>query len=69
MPKKAESDVTGLSFASFRVFSRPSPSLFGGDDADPEDVFHALRHLASNQSQVRFVKGEEPSEDKFSLKE
>src|SRR6266404_4127428 len=38
-------------------------------DADPEDVFHALRHLASNRSQVRFVKGEEPSEDKFSLKE
>jgi len=38
-------------------------------DADPEDVFHALRHLASNHAQVRFVKGEEPSEDKFSLKE
>jgi glucose-6-phosphate isomerase len=38
-------------------------------DADPEDVFHALRHLASNHPQVRFVKGEEPSEDKFSLKE
>jgi glucose-6-phosphate isomerase len=37
-------------------------------DADPEDVFHALRHLASNDPQVRFVKGEEPSEDKFSLK-
>jgi len=38
-------------------------------DADPEDVFHALRHLASNHPQVRFVKGEELSEDKFSLKE
>jgi glucose-6-phosphate isomerase len=37
-------------------------------DADPEDVFHALRHLASNDPQVCFVKGEEPSEDKFSLK-
>jgi len=37
-------------------------------DADPEDAFHALRHLASNDPQVRFVKGEEPSEDKFSLK-
>ena len=37
-------------------------------DADPEDVFHSLRHLASNDPQVRFVKDEEPSEDKFSLK-
>src|SRR4029077_3277496 len=37
-------------------------------DADPEDVFHALRHRASNDPHIRFVKGEEPSEDKFSLK-
>lgn len=38
-------------------------------DADPEDVFHALRHLASNHPQIHFVKGDEPSEDKFSLRE
>ena len=36
-------------------------------DADPEDVFHALRHLASNDSQVQIARGEEPSEDKFSI--
>lgn len=38
-------------------------------DADPEDVFHVLQHLASNDSIVQIAKGEEPSEDKFSLKE
>ena len=38
-------------------------------DADPEDVFHVLQHLASNDSHVQIAKGEEPSEDKFSLKE
>jgi glucose-6-phosphate isomerase len=36
-------------------------------DADPEDVFHVLRHLASNDPQVRVAPGEEPSEDRFSL--
>jgi len=38
-------------------------------DADPEDVFHVLHHLASNDPQVRFMKSEEAAEDKFSLKE
>jgi hypothetical protein len=38
-------------------------------DADPEDVFHVLQHLASNDSRVQIAKGEEPSEDKFSLAE
>ncbi len=38
-------------------------------DADPEDVFHALRHLASNDSHVQVSRGEEPAEDKFSLSE
>jgi glucose-6-phosphate isomerase len=38
-------------------------------DADPEDVFHALRHLASNDSHVQISRGEEPAEDKFSLSE
>ena len=36
-------------------------------DADPEDVFHALLHLASNDPSVQISKGEGPSEDKFSL--
>jgi glucose-6-phosphate isomerase len=36
-------------------------------DADPEDVFHVLRHLASNDPQVRVSAGDEPADDKFSL--
>ncbi|HST29445.1 MAG TPA: glucose-6-phosphate isomerase [Chthoniobacterales bacterium] len=36
-------------------------------DADPEDVFHALLHLASNDARVQISRGEGPSEDKFSL--
>ena len=36
-------------------------------DADPEDVFHILSHLASNDPSVRMTKGEEPSDDKFFL--
>jgi len=38
-------------------------------DADPEDVFHVLQHLASNDSRVQISKSEAPSEDKFSLSE
>jgi glucose-6-phosphate isomerase len=36
-------------------------------DADPEDVFHILHHLASNDPGVRMTKGEEPADDKFFL--
>ena len=35
--------------------------------ADPEDVFHALRHLASNDSRIRVVPGDQPADDQFSL--
>ena len=38
-------------------------------DADPEDVFHVLRHLASNDPHVRVSAGDEPVDDKFSLAE
>jgi glucose-6-phosphate isomerase len=38
-------------------------------DADPEDVFHVLQHLASNESRVQISKSEAPAEDKFSLSE
>src|SRR5437588_2153181 len=38
-------------------------------DADPEDVFRVLQHLASNDSRVQITKSEEPSDDKFFLKE
>jgi hypothetical protein len=36
-------------------------------DADPEDVFHALRHLASNNPQIRTTAGDETVDEKFSL--
>ena len=38
-------------------------------DADPEDVFHTLQHLASNDSRVQISRGDDPSEDKFSIAE
>jgi glucose-6-phosphate isomerase len=36
-------------------------------DAEPEDVFHALHHLASNDSRIRMTPGEETVDDRFSL--
>jgi glucose-6-phosphate isomerase len=38
-------------------------------DTDPEDVFHVLRHLASNDPHIRVAPGEEPSEDRFSVEQ
>jgi glucose-6-phosphate isomerase len=35
-------------------------------DADPEDVFHVLRHLAGNNPHIRVLRGEEPADDQFS---
>ena len=35
-------------------------------DADPEDVFHVLRHLANNDPHIRVSDGEEPADDQFS---
>jgi glucose-6-phosphate isomerase len=52
-----------------RGTGKTSEEIARAIDADPEDVFHVLQHLASNDSHVQIAKGEEPSEDKFSLKE
>jgi glucose-6-phosphate isomerase len=38
-------------------------------DADPEDVFHLLRHLASNDTRIEVAAGEEAVDDRFSLAE
>jgi hypothetical protein len=38
-------------------------------DADPEDVFHVLRHLSSNDARIKFAAGDEAADDRFSLKE
>jgi hypothetical protein len=35
-------------------------------DADPEDVFHVLQHLANNDPDIRVSHGEEPADDQFS---
>ena len=35
-------------------------------NADPEEVFHVLRHLASNDSRLRVLRGDEPADDQFS---
>jgi glucose-6-phosphate isomerase len=37
-------------------------------DADPEDVFHALRHLAGNDEAIAVSPGEQPGDDKFALR-
>jgi glucose-6-phosphate isomerase len=36
-------------------------------DADPEDVFHALRHLASNDPKIQITTGDQTVDEKFSL--
>jgi glucose-6-phosphate isomerase len=38
-------------------------------DGDPEDVFHVLRHLASNDPHIRVSQGDEPADDQFSYTE
>lgn len=37
-------------------------------DADPEDVFHALSHLANNEAKIDIVPGEQAGDDRFTLK-
>jgi glucose-6-phosphate isomerase len=34
-------------------------------DADPEDVFHLLRHLASNDSRIKVTAGDDAADDRF----
>ena len=38
-------------------------------DADPEDVFHLLRYLASNDARIKVAAGDETADDRFSLGE
>ncbi len=38
-------------------------------EADPEDVFHLLRHLASNDPRIHVAAGDEAMDDRFSLAE
>jgi glucose-6-phosphate isomerase len=36
-------------------------------DADPEDVFHLLRHLACNTARIKVIPGEQAVDDRFCL--
>ena len=38
-------------------------------DADPEDVFHVLRHLAANDARIRVIAAEQPGDEMFSVAE
>src|SRR5207249_3431131 len=38
-------------------------------EADPEDVFHVLRHVASNDPHIQVSPGDEPADDQFSCTE
>jgi glucose-6-phosphate isomerase len=38
-------------------------------DADPEDVFHLLRHLASNDPRIKVTSADEAADERFSLGE
>jgi len=71
--KKAATRLLQLQSAARQKLSRGSgktaEEIARAIDADPEDVFHALQHLASNDPNVQTSKGEGPSEDKFSLRE
>ena len=58
-----QSEVSGQLSKSAKTAEEIARSL----DADPEDVFHALRHLASNDPAVKTSRGEHAGDDKFSL--
>jgi glucose-6-phosphate isomerase len=58
-----QSDVRAQLSGSGKTAEEIARSL----DADPEDVFHVLRHLASNEPNMRVEKGEQAADEKFSL--
>src|SRR5437764_883908 len=71
--KKAATRLLQLQSTARQKLSRGSgktaEEIARAIDADPEDVFHALQHLASNDPSVQSLQSEGPSEDKFSLGE
>jgi len=71
--KKAATRLLEVQSSAHRQLSRgggkTAEEIARAIDSDPEDVFHALLHLASNDSHVQISRGEGSSEDKFSLRE
>ena len=49
--------------------SKTAEEIARSVDADPEDVFHLLRHLASNDARIKVAAGDEAADDRFSLGE
>jgi glucose-6-phosphate isomerase len=47
--------------------ARTAEEIARAVQADPEDVFHALHHLASNDPGIKLEVGADPGGDKFSL--
>ena len=46
--------------------SKTAEEIARSVDADPEDVFHLLRHLASNDARIKVAAGDEAADDRFS---
>ena len=46
--------------------SKTAEEIARSIDADPEDVFHVLWHLANNDPHIRVSRGEGPVDDQFS---
>src|ERR1051326_3322710 len=68
--KKAATQLLELQSAVHKQLSsggKTAEEIARAVDADPEDVFHVLQHLAANAPRVQISKSEGPSEDKFSL--
>jgi len=68
--KKAAAKVLELQLRAVAKLSskeQTAEEIARAIDADPEDVFHVLRHLAGNNSKIIASAGEEPGDDKFHL--
>src|SRR5256884_697989 len=62
LQKQVRAKLTDGSRKTAEEISRPI-------DADPEALFHVLRHLASNDPHIRVSQGDEPADDQFSCTE
>ena len=47
--------------------SKTAEEIARSVDADPEDVFHLLRHLASNDARIKVAVGDEAADARFSI--
>ncbi len=68
--KKAASKLLELQGQVRKALSgegRTAEEIARSIDADPEEVFHLLRHLASNDAQIKVVLGEETVDERFAL--